>query len=32
VTHARILEKPFELEMLVDLVSAMLASRAGEGA
>jgi DNA-binding NtrC family response regulator len=32
VTHARILEKPFELETLVDLVSAMLAPRAGEGA
>jgi DNA-binding NtrC family response regulator len=28
VTHARILEKPFELEMLVDTVSAMLAPRA----
>jgi DNA-binding NtrC family response regulator len=32
VTHPRILEKPFELETLVDLVSAMLAPRAGEGA
>jgi DNA-binding NtrC family response regulator len=31
VTHARILEKPFELEMLIDLVSAMLRPRAGEG-
>jgi DNA-binding NtrC family response regulator len=27
VTHDRILEKPFELETLVDMVSAMLAAR-----
>ena len=31
VTHARILEKPFELETLVDLVSAMLPARPEEG-
>ncbi|HEY6476992.1 MAG TPA: response regulator [Polyangia bacterium] len=31
VTHPRVLEKPFELETLVDLVSAMLAPRAGGG-
>jgi DNA-binding NtrC family response regulator len=31
VTHARILEKPFELEMLIDLVSAMLPPPATEG-
>ncbi|HEX3902930.1 MAG TPA: response regulator [Polyangia bacterium] len=31
VTHDRILEKPFELEALVDLVDAMLAPRAVEG-
>jgi len=31
VTHARILEKPFELEMLIDLVNAMLPPRAVEG-
>jgi DNA-binding NtrC family response regulator len=31
VMHPRILEKPFELETLIDLVSAMLAGRAGEG-
>ena len=28
VTHARVIEKPFELETLVDTVSAMLAARA----
>jgi DNA-binding NtrC family response regulator len=32
VTHARILEKPFELETLVDLVSAMLGPGASEEA
>ncbi len=31
VTHGRILEKPFELETLLDLVSAMLTPRAVEG-
>ena len=31
VTHARILEKPFELEMLIDLVNAMLPPPADEG-
>ena len=31
VTHARILEKPFELETLIDSVGAMLTPRAGEG-
>jgi DNA-binding NtrC family response regulator len=32
VTHPRVLEKPFELETLIDLVSAMLAPAPGEGA
>ena len=31
VTHDRILEKPFELEALIDLVDGMLAPRAVEG-
>jgi DNA-binding NtrC family response regulator len=32
VTHGQILEKPFELEALIDLVGAMLAPRTGGGA
>jgi hypothetical protein len=30
VTHARILEKPFELEMLIELVRTMLPPHAAE--